>query len=114
MGNSQSSQNVPGRASINSTRLFPKPEDDNYVDKDWSEAFHNTVFSAYCPPSRAARKPTNFTVCDFQELPPDPSGKPKYKRDKESFDGKECEEQVKDYLEKVLYHDPDPLEIKLI
>jgi hypothetical protein len=98
----QSAQHVPGRGSIKSTRLFPKPPDDNFEDKTWSEAFHNTVFSAYCPPLRAERKPCIFTVCDFQELPPDHSGKSTYKREKESFAGNDCEERVKDHLEKVL------------
>jgi hypothetical protein len=92
---------LPANQSISQGRLLPKPIDDTFEDKNWSQAFHNTVFSAYCPPSRKERKPPRFTVCDFQELPPE-HGKLKYKRDKESFHGKECEEQVRDFLGKVL------------
>jgi hypothetical protein len=100
MVNTRRSAHIPGKQSINLARVLPKP-DDTFEDQSWSQAFHNTVFSAYCPPSRKERKPPVFTVCDFQELPSE-HGKPKYKRDKESVEGNDCEERVKEVLKQVL------------
>jgi hypothetical protein len=94
----RTTHHLPGKQSINLARLPPKSVDDTFDDKSWSQAFHNTVFSAYCPPYRKERKAPRFTVCDFEELPPE-HGKPMYKRYKEPpFEGKDCEEEVKEHL----------------
>jgi len=55
----------PPEQQSQGTALNAQLED--FEENGWKQAFQNTVFSQYCPPSRQFRFPTSIVCCDFDD-----------------------------------------------